>query len=700
MAYIIGVDVGGTFTDTVLLHSDGSITLGKALSTPQDFSVGVLNSVQTAAESLELTLEELMGQASAFLLGTTAAENALINRKLAKIGLLITKGFEDTLLLTRGGYGRWSGLSDDEIMHPVMTDKPQPLVPRNWTRGIRERTDSEGNILVPIDEVEISEAVKSLLELGAKSIGICFLWSFRNAKNENLVATAIRKAYPDVPVTLSSELAPRIGEYERTSTVALNAAVAPEIQESLNSLKERITTLGFTGNALIMQGYGGLLPIPKASVRAVGLIESGPAGGVIASQFTGNMLGYPNIIGCDLGGTSFKVGVLTDGRYDYAWESTILRYHSIIPKIDIVSIGAGGGSIVWVDPRTNLPRIGPQSAGSSPGPICYNLGGEEPTLTDVNLILGYIEPDYFLGGKMHLNLKKTEDLFCRKVAEPLEMGVEEAASSIYRLVNIQMADLVRKVTVERGLDPRDYVLFSYGGAASIHAAAFSPELGVEKVIIPATASVNGAFGIVTANVTHEYSVTKHMLVPPDPTEINQVYVDLERSAGGEMEQEGFTKKEIEFHRTIGLRFRLQMHEVITPVPQGKITEKVLEKVYAEFARLYERKHGKGSAYKEAGMEIISFQLRAVGRLPKPELREYEKTKTGPEQALIHNRPVFFDGKKKDTNVYRYDLLTHGHELKGPAIIVTPVTTIVIHPGQRASLDAYKNVIIPLREGQS
>lgn len=698
MTYIIGVDVGGTFTDTVLLESEGSITQAKALSTPQDFSVGVLNSVQTAAEGLGLTLDDLMAEADAFLLGTTAAENALINRKLAKVGLLMTRGFEDTLVLTRGGYGRWAGLSDEEIMHPVMTDKPPPLVPRKWTRGVRERSDSRGHIIVSVDEEDIDAAMKSLLDQGAESIGVCFLWSFRNPENETRAAAVIRERYPDVPVTLSSEIAPRIGEYERTSTVALNAGLAPEIQESLLGLEKRIADLGFKGRALIMQGYGGLLPIPKAADRSVSLIESGPAGGVIGSQFAGNLLGCPNIIGCDLGGTSFKVGVLTDGRYEYAWESTILRYHSLIPKIDIVSIGAGGGSIIWVEPRTNLPRIGPQSAGASPGPICYDLGGEEPTLTDVNLILGYIEPDYFLGGRMRLNRKKTEDLFRQKVADPLGMGVEEAASSVYRLVNAQMADLVRKVTVERGLDPRDYVLFSYGGAASIHAGAFSPELGVEKIVVPATASVNGAFGIVTANVTHEYPVTKHMPVPPDLDEVNRVYADLEESAREEMEREGFAQENIEFHRTVGLRFRLQMHEVITPVPPGRITEEVLEKVYAEFAELYERKHGKGSAYKEAGMEIISFQLRAVGRLPKTELRMHEETGADPEQALIHRRPVFFDGAKEDTGVYRYDLLTHGHEVTGPAIIVTPVTTIVVQPGQRASLDAYKNVIIPLREG--
>ncbi|MBI2881940.1 MAG: hydantoinase/oxoprolinase family protein [Candidatus Tectomicrobia bacterium] len=701
MPYIIGVDVGGTFTDAVLLDEGGSIALGKALSTPYDFSVGVLNSVRTAAEAVGLGLEDLMAQAGALLLGTTAAENAVITGRLARVGLLATRGFEDTLVLTRGGYGRWAGLSGEEAMHPVMTDKPPPIVPRTLTRGVCERADSQGEIVVPLDEEDAERAVRALVGMGVESLGVCFLWSFRNAANENRMAEIIREHHPGVPVTLSSELAPRIGEYERISTVALNAALSPEIASSLRNLEERISRLGFKKSLLVMQGYGGLLSVPQASARAVGLIESGPAGGIIGSQFLGRLLGLKNVIGCDLGGTSFKVGVITEGAFDYAWESTILRYHSLIPKIDIVSIGAGGGSIVWVEPRTNLPRIGPRSAGSSPGPVCYDLGGTEPTLTDVNLILGYLEPDYFLGGRMRLNVEKAHEQFRKQVAEPLGMEVEAAASSVYRLVNAQMADLVRKVTVERGLDPRDYVLFAYGGAAAIHASAFAPELGVQKVVVPATASVNGAFGIVTSDVTHEYPVTKHLPVPADAGEVNAVFADLEEKAREELRREGFAEKDIRLHRSVGMRFRLQMHEVITPIlVEGRITPEDLEETYRRFADLYEQKHGKGSAYKEAGMEIISFQLRAVGRLPKPALRSYPQAGPSAEGALIHRRQVSFDGQKHPTGVYRYDLLECGNEIRGPAIILTPVTTIVIQPGQKAAVDAYKNVILPLKESAS
>jgi N-methylhydantoinase A len=696
MSYIIGVDVGGTFTDVVVLDAEGSITIGKALSTPRDFSTGVLDSIESAAEAMGIRLEELFGQASMLLLGTTAAENAIITGQLARVGLLMTKGFEDILILARGGYGRWSGLSDEEIRHPVMTNKPPPIVSRNDIEGVCERTNSEGKIMVPLDEADATNALKALMDRGVDSLGVCFLWSFVNSENEQKMAELIRKLYPQVSVTLSHDLAPRIGEYERTSTVALNAALSPTLSSSLQSLETRVAENGFKKSLLVMQGYGGLLSVPQATARAVGMIESGPAGGIIGSQFIGNLAGMKNVIGCDMGGTSFKVGVITEGAFEYAWESTIHRYHSLIPKIDVVSIGAGGGSIVWIEPRTNLPRIGPQSAGSSPGPVCYDLGGLEPTLTDVNLILGYVDPDYFLGGRMKLNREKALEQFEKKVAQPLGMDVEAAASSVYTLANSQMSDLVRRVTVERGLDPKDYVLFAYGGAGAIHASAFAPQMGVQSVVIPSTASVNGAFGIVSSDVTHEYSLTKHFGVPANEREVNEVFSELEQRALAELKGEGFSEENIQFHRSIGMQFGLQVHEVITPVPvNGTLTREDLEDTYLRFERLYEQKHGKGSAYKEAGMEITGFQLRAAGRLTKPSLSAHEPEGSSAEKALIDRREVSFDGQRQSTAVYDFDALRIGNQISGPAIILTPVTTMVIQPGQRAEVAPYKNVIIHL-----
>ena len=698
MPYIIGVDVGGTFTDVVALDGEGTITIGKALSTPQDFSVGVLDSIQTAGEALGLGLEEVLSQASVILLATTAAENAIITGQLARVGLLMTRGFEDVLILARGGYGRWSGLSDEEIIHPVMTNKPPPVVPRTDIEGVCERTNGEGDILVPLDRPSAEDALKALMARGVESLGVCFLWSFVNPENERKMAEIIRELYPRVSVTLSSELAPRIGEYERTSTVALNAGLSPTLSQSLRNLERLAGEKGFNRSLLVMQGYGGLLTVPQAISRAVGLIESGPAGGIIGSQFVGDLVGMKNVIGCDMGGTSFKVGVLTNGAFEYAWESTILRYHSMIPKIDIVSIGAGGGSIVWIEPRTGLPRVGPQSAGSSPGPVCYDLGGLEPTLTDVNLILGYVDPEYFLGGRMRLNPEKALEQFKKKIADPLGMDPEAAAGAVYQLANSQLSDLVRRVTIERGLDPKDYVLFAYGGAAAIHAGAFAPQLGVQKVVVPFTASVNGAFGIVASDVIHEHSLTRHVPVPADEKTVNEIFSRLEGKAVEDLKGEGFSETDIRLHRSVGMQFRLQVHEVNTPIPvAGPLKEEDLEETYRCFERLYEQKHGKGSAYKEAGMEITSFHLTAVGVLTKPALQVHQAG--GPEAAggLIGSREVSFEGVRHHTKIYRFDALSSGNQVFGPAIILTPVTTIVIQPGQTADVDSYKNIIIRFGE---
>jgi N-methylhydantoinase A len=376
----------------------------------------------------------------------------------------------------------------------------------------------------------------------------------------------VQELKPDVPVTLSSDLIPRLGEYERVSTVALNASLSPTASRSLHNLESRVEEAGFKESLLVMQGHGGLLPVAQAAERAVGLIESGPAGGVIGSQFLGRLLGMQNVIACDMGGTSFKVGVITEGNFEYAWESTIHRYHTLIPKIDVVSIGAGGGSIVWIEPRTLLPKIGPRSAGSSPGPVCYDLGGTEPTVTDVNLILGYIDPDYFLGGRMKLNKEKARQRLQEMIADPLGIDVEKAAISLYKVANAQIADLVHRVTVERGLDPKDYVLFAYGGAAPIHASAFAKELGVQKIVVPATASVHGAFGMVASDVSHEYTLTHHLVVPADEKEVSEIFASLQEKALQQLKGEGFSEKDIGLYRSVGMQFRLQVHEVITPIP--------------------------------------------------------------------------------------------------------------------------------------
>jgi len=697
LAFIVGVDVGGTFTDAVLVDRDGGITFGKALSTPSNFSEGVLDSIADIASARGIPLDEILRKTDLLLHCTTIAENAIITGDMAKAALITTKGFEDTLYLQRGAYGRWSGLPEEMIKHPVMTDKPPPVIPRNLVVGVTERTDYKGEIVARINEEEVGRAANDLAKQGIESIGVCFLWSFQNPTNETKVGKLIRSAHPRMRITLSHELAPFMGEYERVSSTALNARLSPTATSYLERLRALFRKRGFNGSLLVMLAYGGLVSVEEASKKVVGLIESGPAAGVMGSQFLGRVIGAKNIIACDMGGTSFKVGVITNGVFDYAVESQIERYHYTIPKIDIASIGSAGGSIVWIEPRTGLPKVGPQSAGSAPGPICYDLGGEEPTITDTDLLLGYLDPDFFLGGKMKLNLEKTRRIFDEKVSRPLKMKAREAASNVYDLVNSQMAALLHKVTVERGLDPREYTLFSYGGAAAIHAVEFARELDVQKVVVPMTASVHGAFGAVSSDISHEHFTTRQMNVPPDLKEVNEIFGELESRALSQMKEEGFAEKGVKLIKSITMKFRLQVYALDTPLlTTGRdVTEADLQKTYRRFEELYEQRHGKGSAYKEAGMQIVSFRVKASSSITKPAYRKFRMDGEDARSAMIGRREAVFSGRVLPTRFYKYDSLKPGNRVKGPAVVLTPVTTVVVPPTEQAKVDAYRDIVIEI-----
>src|SRR5262245_13319358 len=364
MEYVVGIDIGGTCTDCVVLGDDGRVTLGKAFSTPADLSTGIVDAIQIAASDLGTPLDELLGATRLFLHSTTVAENAVVDGALATAGLITNGGFEDTLFAMRGGYGRWSGLAEDEKRNPVETDKLPPILPRSLTVGIRERTDSLGRTHVQADEAEVEAAVRQLLDAGVAALGVSLLWSFANPEAEKLVERVARRLAPDVFVTLSHEIAPIVGEYERTSTVALNSRLGPVVDRYLRQLRDDVHERGFRGTLLVMQAYGGLLPVDRAATRPVGLSESGPVSVLVGSQHLGEALGFDNIIAADVGGTTFKVGTVRKGLIEYQRESMVLRYHYALPKMDVVSLGLAGGSIISIDPRNGSPRIGPRSHGS------------------------------------------------------------------------------------------------------------------------------------------------------------------------------------------------------------------------------------------------------------------------------------------------------------------------------------------------
>jgi len=695
--YIVATDVGGTCTDTIIVAQGEPFVIGKALSTPPNFAAGVMDSIGTAVSQMGLSIEELFAQAYLFVHGSTVIDNALITRTGATTGLITTAGFEDTVLVTRGAYGRWSGQPEDRIKHPVATDRPAPLVKPDAIRGVRERVDYKGEILLPLDEAETERAVRELIgDKKVEAIAISFLWSFYNDENERKAREIVRRVAPDAYVTLSSEIAPVPGEYERGSTAVINAYAGEIAHQYITELKSLLGERGYDGPLMVMQGYGGLLPSDEAANRAVGMIECGPAAGVIAAKALGDLMADRDVIAADMGGTTFKVGVIQNGEIEYAREPMVDRYHYIAPKIEVVSIGAGGGSIISIDPRTNVPRVGPRSAGADPGPICYGQGGTEVTLTDVFTLVGYMDQGTFLGGSITLDVDGARRGFEEQISRPLKMSVEDAAFGIFRVASAQITDLIHEITVERGLDPRDFVLHAFGGSCPILASSFAEELNVKRIIVPYTASVNCAFGLVSADIVHEYSVTTTLPSDADPDTINKIYEPLVKTAHEQLASEGFAKSDMVLDWSVDLRYARQVHEVTTPV-RGKIQmdQTSLQGLIDDFETLYERKYGKGSAYREAGIEMTMFRLSASGRLKRPEIEPLPLEGASSDDARMGRREIFVDARDgmTEADIYDFARIKPGNRIAGPAVIHTPITTIVVQDAQQAHMDALRNVII-------
>lgn len=696
MQYVVGIDIGGTCTDCVVVDEDGRVWLGKAFSTPPDFSRGILDAISVAADEIGTPRGELLSNTRLFLHSTTVAENAVVDGTLAKAGIITTRGFDHTLFAMRGGYGRWSGLTEDEKRNPIETDKLPPIVAPNLIKTVRERVDVRGEVLRALDDAELEAVAKALIADGIEALGVSFVWAFTNPANEQRAEELIRRLAPNMFLTVSHKIAPIVGEYERTSTVALNARLGPVVGRYLDNLRRGLEQEGFVGILLVMQAYGGLLPFEQAAASPVGMIESGPVSGLVGSQGLGERIGKRNIIAADMGGTTFKVGVVREGLAEYQRESMVLRYHYALPKMDVVSLGLAGGSIISIDERTGTPHIGPRSAGSYPGPVCYGHGGNEPTITDVDAILGYLNADYFLGGRETLDIELATHTFERKVAQPLGLGVIEAAAAMYKLANSLFFDLLHKTTVQRGLDPRGFSLFSFGGTAGMHVAAYGEELGVRDVVIPHSASVHGAFGLITSDIAHEDQITQPMRAPVSRERVDAIFEELERRMVSQLAGEGFSDRQISLRRSIDMRYRRQVHILTVPVVgAGALSEDSLEQTIQLFERLYEEKYGKESAYREAGIELVSFRLRGEGAVRKPEFTVQDMAERDASHAVAATVEAWVDKQSTLQQVpgYDFNLMRPGNALEGPAIVWTPITTLVVAPGQIATVDEYKNLVI-------
>ncbi len=691
---MVGVDVGGTFTDCVTMDELGTVTVGKSLSTPEDYSVGALNAVRNAAESLGLADDaELLASTRLFFHACTIGDNALITGSGALTGLITTAGFADTLRIMRGRFT--DGVPESEIFHLATLDKPEPMVPRPLIKEVDERVDYKGSVLVRLDPAQVEKAVAELASSGVEAVAVSLIWSVANDRHERAVAEVVAKRHPGVFLSLSSEVAPYLGEYERTATTVFNACIGPRISAYIQRLGGRLRERGLDGEPLIMQSYGGVLGVEATARNAIGTIESGPAAGVSGSAWLGRLMDLPDILATDMGGTTFKVSVIRDGAIEMDYKPVLLRHQIFATKIWVESIGAGGGSIAWTDPKTGLLKVGPEGAGAQPGPACYGLGGAEPTVSDADLVLGYLNPDNFLGGRMSLDLEQARRAVEQRIAEPLGLSVEAAAAGIYRIINAHMSDLIRRATVERGYDPRNFTLFAFGGAGPVHAARYAAELGIKQVVVPLTASVHSATGLVSSDIVYQYGKSDRLLVPADRGRVNENFEELARRARADLAAAGFGEDGVRMERSLDMRYRYQVHELNVDMRQGTepLSEQELEGVYERFDGLYERTYGPGSGYREAGKEIMNFRLTATGMLDKPRLQRYPLSSDDADGAVSGRRKVFFEEfeEPRETPVYGFQRLRPGNRIGGPAVIETPVTTIVVNPGDRAVMDEYRNI---------
>ena len=699
--YYIGIDVGGTFTDVALMDDSGSIRIYKTPSTPADPSIGVIDGINLPAEDLGISVKSLLSSTAYFGHGTTVATNTLLQRKGVRTGLITTKGFSDTIFVQRM-LGPTAGMKPDEIMHFTAREAPIPIVPPWLVKEVAERIDYKGAVIVPLNKEEARSALSELVKQGIEAIAVCLLWSFSNPEHEQEMKRLLAEEAPGKFVSISSELVPVIGEYERTATTVLNSYLGPSIVKYIRNLEKRLTEMGLVCPLLILNSDGGVLTAEVASEKAVSLLSSGPTGGLIASIYLGRAIGYTNIITTDMGGTSFDVGLVAEGKATLAPVHVEGKYHIRIPTLDIVSIGAGGGSIARIE--DGYLKVGPHSAGADPGPVCYAKGSTEPTVTDADVVLGIINPDNFLGGNMKLDKKKAEAAIRDRISRPLGLSVTEAAAGVRKVVDSQMADLLRSVTIERGHDPKDFVLFAYGGAGPTHCSAYGAELGVKAIIVPVMATCHSAFGAVASDIHHSYEVSDILRTPPffdrasrylDAARIGRNFRALEEKGKLALKRDGIRESDIIFHRAVDMRYRRQTHELSIPVAAGDLSPENVDDLINTFEDKYEELYGEGAAYREAGVEIVTFRVEAIGRLPMPKLREYQLGLTDPTPALTGEREVFFYeiGDSISTKIYDGTKMKAGYIVEGPAIIEHIGTTIVIGPRQKGAIDRYLNTLI-------
>lgn len=701
MRYRIGVDIGGTFTDCVVSDEDGRRTVSKAMTTPGSLQDGVLEAVRVNAERRALSRRELLGATDRFVHGTTQATNAMLTRTGARTGLITTRGHEDAIIIGKV-FSKVAGLPERDLVHSSRLRKPEPIVPRDLIRGVTERIDREGEVIVELQEDEVVVAIDSLLESGVEAIAVSLLWSFVNDDHERRIKALLAERAGGVFTALSHEVAPVLGEYERTATTAVTAYVGPKVVGYLETLESRLAEEGLEHPMLVMQASGGLTSVVDAAQRPIVTLDSGPTGGILGCQHLGRLYGEENVICTDVGGTSFDVGLILDGEVPLESEPVVAQYSLCIPKVLVSSIGSGGGSIAWLD-EGGLLRVGPQSAGSRPGPACYGSGGTEPTVTDADLVLGYLDADSFLGGRMQLD----RDLALRalgRLGTRLGMEPEEVALGVFRIINSQMADLIRKSTIEQGHDPRECVLVAYGGAGPTHAVFYGHEIGAKAILVLADSTAFSAEGMLTCDVTHTFEMSRTVSTPfsdDDLALITSRFDELEHRVIAQFEREGAAAADVTLARTLGVRFGQQVHTVGVEVDPGPLTQdgarRVLERFVARYAQIY----GEGALLSGGGNEIELHRVVGTRPIEPVVFPEYEDEGPDASAAVTGERSTYFEPVGfTPAQVYDGDALKAGNAVEGPAIIQRMGDSVVVPPGYQAVVDRYLTMRLSAVAGAS
>ena len=684
--YRLGIDAGGTFTDFVLADKSGQVRLFKALSTPQDPTQAIRNGLGLITEELGVSAEHIISNCDLCINGTTVGLNALIQHKGAKTGLICTAGHEDSLEIRLGH--KEDGYRYDPEYPPATM-----IVPRYLRRGVAERVLSDGTVRTALNEDDVRAACELFLSEGVETVAISFVWSVLHPDHERRAAEIVRQMMPGAILTLGSELYPQVREYTRTSTAVVNAYLAPIMKRYVDAVDAYFRALGAKQPVRYYQSNGGLAIGQAMTDRSVYAINSGPASAPAAGQYVCAPFGKTDVITVDMGGTSFDITLTKDGVTNINKNIDFLRYRIGVPMIQVETLGAGGGSIGWID-EMGLMQMGPQSAGSDPGPACYGQGGTEPTVSDANLVLGYLNPDGLVGGRLPLDAKLAREAVKSRLADPLGLSVERAAYGMFTIVNANMVNGIRRVTVERGYDPRDFVLVGAGGATAAHITALAEEMGIGTIVLPKLASGLCAFGQIISDVKYNYMATAPLRLDNDEAyaKIDSLFNEIEAQGIAHLKDDGFAKKDIDIRRSLDMRYVGQVHECTVDIGTFKVDAKSIEKIKEAFHKRHEQLYTYSERH--STVEVVNIESTVYGRVEKPKRMAIAKGKPVANALKAHREAVFSaDGKRVRTPVYDGALIGAGARIAGPAIIEEVTTTIVIQPGWVAALDESGSYLI-------